>query len=282
MIKDMIRLIATDLDDTLLNEHSDITPRTLTALKAAMAAGCRVSLSSGRMLEAMLPLAERIGVNAPMLLYNGGMIYDHREDKTIFAPRIPYETALGIARMAEEMGLYIQAYPGKGYFCNEICEYTERYARSIRVQPTAVHMPVSRWMELEMPCDMQKMLIIDTPEGADRAQTALRAAFPHGACFAKSKPHYIEIIPENVNKGDSLKRLGDYLGIEREEIMAFGDGQNDVPMLEYAGFGYAMANACQEARACTDLIAPPNTVDGVAQVIEAFLRDGKLGGRCSS
>ena len=66
----MIRLIATDLDDTLLNERSDLNPRTLEALSAAMAAGCGISLSSGRMLEAMLPLAERIGVNAPMLLYD--------------------------------------------------------------------------------------------------------------------------------------------------------------------------------------------------------------------
>ena len=104
----MIRLIATDMDDTLLNAQSDINPRVMDALRAAMAAGCGVSLSSGRMLEAMVPLAERIGVNAPMLLFNGAMAWDHRTGETIFADRIPFETALAIARLCEGMGYYIQ------------------------------------------------------------------------------------------------------------------------------------------------------------------------------
>ncbi len=272
----MIRLIATDLDDTLLDAGSDITPRTLAALRAAMATGCRVSLSSGRMLEAMLPFARRIGVNAPMLLYNGAMIYDHNTDETIYAPRVPYETAMGIVRIAEAMGLYIQLYPGKGYFCREIIDHTRAYARSVRVEPTPVHAPMSQWLA-EHPADMQKLLIIDTPEGADRAQAALRAAFPHGAVFLKSKPHYLEIAPEGVDKGKSLARLAEHLGLTPDEVMAFGDGQNDVPMLKYAGAGYAMANSCPEALRCTPFVAPSNTRDGVARVIEKYLADGLLG-----
>lgn len=272
----VIKLIATDLDDTLLDGRSRLTPRTRAALDAAMAAGCGISLSSGRMLEAMLPFARGIGVNAPMLLFNGAMIYDHNTDRTLYASRIPCGTALGIARLAEQMGLYIQAYPGKGYFCDEITPHTEAYARQIAVEATAVHMPLSAWLE-ENPADMQKLLIIDTPEGADRAQAALREAFPSGASFLKSKAHYLEIAPEGVDKGRSLGRLIDLLGLETDEVMAFGDGQNDVPMLERAGYGYAMANACPQALACTRLIAPPNTEDGVAQVIERLLKEGKMG-----
>ena len=115
----MIRLIATDLDDTLLDASAALTPRTRHALEAAMALGCGITLSSGRMMEAMLPFASEIGVNAPMLLYNGAMIYDHNTDETLFAPRIPFETALGIVKLVEEMGYYIQLYPGRGYYCPE-------------------------------------------------------------------------------------------------------------------------------------------------------------------
>lgn len=273
----MIRLIALDMDDTLLNEHSQITPRTMKALKDAMATGCRICLSSGRMLEAMLPTAEAIGVNAPMLLYNGSLIYDYRTDETIYSPQIQYDVAMKIAETARDLGVYIQVYPGKGYYCDYINDYTRAYANSIRVEPIEVKMPITEWMK-QHPSGMQKMLVIDTPEGATRAQMALREAVPHGACFLKSKAHYIEIVPENVDKGKSLEKLGEHLGLAREEIMAFGDGQNDVAMLEYAGFGYAMANSCKEALACTDLIAPPNTEDGVAQVIEKYLEEGKLGG----
>ena len=93
----------------------------------------------------------------------------------------------------------------------------------------------------------------------------------------KSRPHYVEIAPENVDKGYYLKILAEHLGIDRSEIIAFGDGQNDVSMLQYAGIGYAMANACVEARSCTSHIAPSNTEDGVAQVIEKHLINGDFG-----
>ena len=272
----MIRLIATDLDDTLLDAAAGLTPRTRRALEAAMALGCGITLSSGRMLEAMLPFATGIGVNAPMLLYNGAMIYDHRTDETLFAPRIAFETALGIVRLAEALGYYIQLYPGKGYYCSEIRECTRAYARQINVPATPVGTPMAQWLE-QHPSDMQKMLIIDTPEGADRIQAVLREAFPHGACYLKSKPHYLEIAPEGVDKGRSLAFLADHLGLAPDEVMAFGDGQNDVPMLQYAGAGYAMANACPQALACTDLVAPPNTEDGVAQVIERYIAENRIG-----
>ena len=273
----MIRMIATDLDDTLLNEKSDLNPRTIRALDAAMALGCGVTLSSGRMLEAMLPLARRLKVNAPMLLYNGALAYDHNRDETIFAFRIPYEIAQGIVDTAEEMGFYMQAYPGKNYYCQKICDYTRRYASSIRVEPVEVNMPLSRWLR-ENPSDMQKLLLIDTPEGADRAQAALRAAFPRGASFLKSKSHYLEIAPEGVDKGRSLERLYTHFGLSRDEVMAFGDGQNDVTMLEAAGTGVAMKNSCPEALAAADFIAPSNVEDGVAQVIEDYLARGLIGG----
>ena len=273
----MIRLIATDLDDTLLNEHSDINPRVMEALKAAMAAGCGIVLSSGRMLEAMLPLAERIGVNAPMLLFNGALAYDHRTQETIFADRLPYETALAIVEMCEDMGFYIQVYPGKNYYCQKVVAYTRRYAANIHFNATPVGKPVSQWMK-EHPSDMQKLLLIDTPEGATRAQETLLRAFPHGACFLKSKPYFLEISPEGVDKGKSLLRLAKHLGLERDEVMAFGDGENDVSMIASAGTGVCMENGCPGARAAADIIAPSNREDGVAAVIEAYLRDGRIGG----
>lgn len=272
----MIRLIATDLDDTLLDASAGLTARTQRALDAAMALGCGITLSSGRMIEATLPFARKIGVNAPMLLYNGAMIYDHNTDETLYAPRIAYETALGIVKLVEAEGYYIQLYPGVGYYCSEIIDYTRAYARQINVPATPVHMPMAQWLEGH-PSDMQKMLIIDTPEGADRIQAVLREAFPHGACYLKSKAHYLEIAPEGVDKGQSLRFLAEHLGLTPDEVMAFGDGQNDVPMLEYAGAGYAMANACPQALACTPRVAPPNTEDGVAQVIEGYIADGKIG-----
>lgn len=272
----MIRLIATDLDDTLLNERGEVNPRVTEALNRAMALGCGITLSSGRMLEAMLPLAKKLGVNAPMLLYNGAMAYDHNTGETLFADRLPYEKALEIAELCEREGYYIQAYPGKNYYCPVFTPATRRYADSIRVEPVTLNRPITEWMR-ENPSGMQKLLLVDTVEGADRAKEMLQRAFPSGATFAKSRPHYVEMAPEGVDKGRSLLRLAELLGLRRDEVMAFGDGQNDVSMIAAAGTGVCMSNGCPEALAVADRIAPSNLEDGVAVVIEEYIDKGLIG-----
>lgn len=268
----MIRLIATDMDDTLLDAGSNLTERTRDALRRAMAAGVMVSLSSGRMTESMRPFAEGIGVNAPMILYNGAMIYDHRTDNTLFSNLIAADVALGVARMIEQMGIYLQVYPGKGYYCNRRCAHTDRYEASIRVPCTELGMPVSEWMQ----GGMVKMLAIAEPDVIDRAQQELRAAFPKGVTFMKSKAHYLEIVGEGIDKGSAIRVLAQKLNLSTDEIMAFGDGQNDASMIAAAGCGVAMENAVDECKAVAKLIAPRSAEDGVAQVIEQFLAEGKF------
>lgn len=268
----MIRLIATDLDDTLLDGRGDLTPRTLTALRRAMDAGVRITLSSGRMVEAMQPFARIIGVNAPMILFNGALIRDPWEGQTIFANPIPFEIARRVAKMVEDMGIYVQAYPGEGYFCNRRTEHTLGYERSIRVPCAELGVPVSEWMK----GDMIKLLAIDTPERIDEAQRVLREAFAQGVSFMKSKAHYLEIVAEGIDKGRALNALRTRLGLEKDEVMAFGDGQNDAAMLAAAGWGVAVENAVVECKAAARIIAPRNTEDGVAQVIEQCLEDGRI------
>ena len=268
----MIRLIATDMDDTLLDASSSLTPRTLSALQQAISAGAMLSLSSGRMPESMLPFAEGIGVNAPMILFNGALIYDHRTDEILYSNPIPAETALAVAKMIESMGIYLQIYPGKGYYCHRRCEHTDRYEASIRVPCTELGVPVSQWMT----GGMIKMLAIATPEVIDSLQAKLRAAFPIGVNFMKSKAHYLEIVAEGVDKGSAIKVLAEKLNLSTDEIMAFGDGQNDATMLAAAGLGVAMENAVPECKAAAKRIAPRSTEDGVAQVIEEYLHEGKF------
>jgi len=263
---DNIRLIATDMDDTLLDAQSSLTERTRAALKRAMDAGVMISLSSGRMPESLIPFAEKIGANAPLICFNGALVYDHRTDRTLYSNAIPLEKARAVAKRIEDMGVYLQAYPGKGYFCQRRTVHTERYEASTRVPCQELGVPVSEWMH----SDMVKMLAIAEPETIASIKETLRAEFP-GVNFMTSKPRYLEIVADGVDKGQTLKVLGDLLGLERNEIMAFGDGQNDATMVACAGWGVAMENACAECKAGAKIIAPRNTEDGVAQVIEAYL-----------
>ena len=268
----MIRLIATDLDDTLLNADSEITPRTEKTLRRAMEAGVMLSLSSGRMTESMMIFARRLNVNAPMILFNGALIYDHRTGETLFRNAIEADTARRVAEKIESMGIYLQIYPGEGYFCRERCDYTKSYEASIRVPCTAVHRPLSEWMQ----GSMIKMLAIAQPREIDAAQAVLRGAFPQGVNFMKSKPGYLEIVAEGIDKGRALGILARKLGLAADEVMAFGDGQNDASMLAAAGTGVAVDNAAAECKSQADLLAPSNLDDGVAQVIERFMEESRF------
>ena len=139
----MYKLIAADMDETLLGRDGRPSPRTKRALKRCMEAGAYFSLSSGRMPEAMREIAEEIGVNAPLIMFNGGMIHDLSTGETLFKQGLPAKTANEILKMAEDMHLYIQAYPGVGYFCNEHTPLTYMYEKRIRVKAQDVHMPLS-------------------------------------------------------------------------------------------------------------------------------------------
>ena len=122
-----------------------------------------------------------------------------------------------------------------------------------------------------------KLLVITTKEQAPEYMNLLRARFGDRISFTGSKPHYIECVSPLADKGRALYALCKHLNIRPEEVVAFGDGLNDIPMLKAAGLGCAMANAREEVRAQADLVAPSNREDGVAQVIMQLISEGKLG-----
>ena len=273
----MYKLIVGDLDDTLLTPGGDFSPRTLAVLRAAMDAGARVTFASGRMVEATSFFAAQLGVNAPLIAYNGALVYDFFAERALSRLEIPAETARAICAMAEALGLYMQAYPGEGYYCARRCEYTDRYAASIHVRAfeTPGGQPLSRWIS----GGQMKLLGIGEREDIPALLDKFRAAFPEGVDFYTSKPFYIEIVSREANKANALRALAAALKIPREEILAFGDGENDVGMLEYAGLGCAVGNAGAAVRARADRVIGANTEDGVAAEIERLLAAGQIGGR---
>ena len=269
----LIRLIATDMDDTLLNAEGAITSRTRAAVRRAIDAGAFFSLSSGRMPEALVSMAEEVGVNAPLVSYNGALIYDYKNKKALYKHAIDAKTARRVLEALENLGVYAQGYTENGIFCCEKCEHTYFYEKAIHVTATAVHQALSQWV-----CeDMIKLLAIDAPDRLDEIMPALKAQFPD-VSFMKSRACFLEMVAAGVDKGVAIRRLGGLLKVKPDEIMAFGDGQNDLTMIQAAGIGCAMENAVDALKHAATLIAPKNTEDGVAQVLERFLDEGRIGG----
>jgi len=270
------RLIAVDMDGTLLNPKGVLTERTVAAAQAAMKAGARFVLSSGRMPKALVQAGSALQVNAPAVCYNGGAAVDLFTDETIYKTPVPMQLAVEIAKAAEEMGLYMHAFVKGGYIAPEYNEKTEAYEKLSGVKATVVNAKISESMDEEP----MKLLILDTPEGAEKALPVLQERFKGRASIMRSQKHLIECVDVKTSKAGALEHLSRALGIDAGEAIAFGDGQNDLEMLKWAGESYVMANASDSLKtACERFkIAPSNAEDGVAQVIEALLGEGKIGG----
>ncbi len=265
-----IKLIACDMDDTLLHSDNALSPRTLTALKAAMDRGAKVVLASGRMIEAMLGTARAIDVNAPMIAYNGGAVYDIARGQVLRQNALRAEDARMLCAMAESLGIHAQGFQDGKYFFPAHNMHTERYGQHQRAEATGV--PLSRWITK----DQLKILLIDDESRIGEVLPRFQERFAGRVVCINSKPTYIECVAPGVDKGSALRQLAADLGIDMADIMAFGDGQNDIEMLTCAGLGYAMGNASASVKTAVGRVAPSNDDDGVAQVIEHMIAEGRL------
>ena len=270
------RLIVMDMDGTLLDPSSRLTARTTAALRAAGEKGAGVVLASGRMPCALRQFVQALNLTAPLIAYNGALIADPRTEETLAS--FPIGAALGreIAAACEAMRLHIQAYEGDAFWCETANTFARDYQAFLNcpVRLEAVGEKLSRWL----PFDTPKMLAIDTPERVQAALPALREQFAGRVKIATSNPRFIEFVSPAAGKAASLERLSEILSIPREEIAAFGDGLNDLDMIEWAGTSWCMENGAEEVKARADRIAPSNAEDGVAQVVEELMRRGEIGG----
>lgn len=270
-----IQLIASDLDETLLNKRAELTGRTIRALRRAMEAGALVSLASGRMVKAMARYAGEIAVNAPLIAFNGALVYDLRRGEALAAREIPLQDAVSVARAAEERGVHVQAFTREGYFFERENAFSDLYARGIGgIAGKAVGQKLSGWIDAPL-C---KLLLIAEPPEAANLVAELSPKFAGRMEIALSRPNYVECTAWGVHKGAALEALARRLGIPRENVAAFGDNENDVSMLRWAGYGCAVANAPEKVREGL-MEAPASDQDGVAQVIEQLLDQGRISAR---
>lgn len=270
-----IRLIAVDMDGTLLNHEGKLTERTIKAAKAAMEKGAKFVLSSGRMPGALRAFAGEIGVNAPCVCFNGGAAVDVFTGEVYYKTPVPLDLAKDIAREAERMNLYMHAFVGGGYIAPVYNEKTAAYEKLTTVKATVVNGKVSEHMT-EAP---MKVLILDTPEGVEKVLPVLQEKFMGRAAIMRSQKHLIECVDKNTSKAGALEHLIHVLGIDKEETLSFGDGQNDLEMLKWSSESYVMDNASDAVKYASDRfkIAPSNREDGVAQVIEQLISEGRIG-----
>ncbi|WP_418452570.1 Cof-type HAD-IIB family hydrolase [Candidatus Ventrimonas sp.] len=264
------KMIVLDLDGTLTNRDKVITPRTKQSLMEAQKRGIKVVLASGRPTYGVVPLAQELELEnygGYILSFNGGMITDCCTRKAIFKQELPVEANRRIVELAKKEQVDILTYQDTQILTNNP---ENRYAK---LESRINHLKLKQVDNLEEYLDfpVPKFLMLDDGDYLALVEARVKAALGKNFSVYRSDPFFLEILPRNIDKAQSLAQLLKLLGMEREEMIACGDGYNDLSMIEFAGLGVAMENAVRPVRSAADYVTFSNNDDGVAHVVEKFL-----------
>ncbi|SFN55928.1 hypothetical protein SAMN05216516_11086 [Izhakiella capsodis] len=265
-----IKLIAIDMDGTLLNPQHEISEGVKAAITAAKSQGIIVVLATGRPyvgIERYLTELDLKREGQYAISYNGALVHRTLDGELVSEVSLGFDDYLYFEKLARDLGVHFQALDKTALYTpnKDISEFTihESYLTGIPVRYRSVE-------EMDKQLTFPKVMMIDPPELLDAAIARLPQAARDNYTLMKSAPYYLEILNKQVNKGYGVRMLAGLLGISSEDVMAIGDQENDIAMIEYAGVGVAMGNAIDSVKSAARFVTRTNREDGVAYAIERF------------
>jgi Cof subfamily protein (haloacid dehalogenase superfamily) len=250
----------------LIGEDAVLRPRTRAAIAAVRAAGIHVVLVTGRMFQSVRRYALDAGLDDPVVCYQGAVVAEPVSGRWLRHEPIPLELARETIAALDEEGFGLNCYVGDELYVAEITPEARRYAdfQHLELHPVG---DLLAWLR-EPPT---KLVVIGEPEVLDRLKQRMLARFNGRLYISKSLPYFLEFASPDVTKAAGLDFVSEHLGFARERTAAFGDGENDIELVDWAGYGVAVANAHDHVLEVADFVCPPVDDEGVAQVLEAYL-----------
>ena len=271
-----IRLVALDLDGTLIGDDLRLPPRTVAAIRAAVARGVHVALVTGRMTSSALPYARELGLRAPLVGLQGALVREMpapgsaRLGRLLLHRPLAADVARDAIAWCRGAGLTPHVNHLEKMVIPAADESADDYSRWNFGRVVLVS-DLDAWVR----APVTKVISVGTPPLPDESLERARAAFAGRADPTVSHPMFLEFLAPGVNKGLAVRFLARRLGVDLRDALAIGDQRNDAEMIAEVGMGVAMAGAPDAVRAVARLVAPPLAEEGAAQVIEELV----LGGR---
>jgi Cof subfamily protein (haloacid dehalogenase superfamily) len=260
-----IRLVAIDLDGTLLNDAKRVTERTVDALRCASGAGVRVVIASARPPRSVRHVYRQLDLDTWQINYNGALVWDEANRRAVEHRPMAPGTVVELVRLARER------HPEVLVSCEILDRWcTDRFDQTYTTE-TGRLFPPDLVAPVEQFCvePVTKLMLLAAPATLDQLEPALRtAALPVGVI--RSDPDLIQVMDNSADKGVALRTVAEHYGVTPDEVMAIGDALNDVPMLKAAGVAVAMDNAHPSVKAAADWVAPSNNDHGVHAALERF------------
>lgn len=260
------RLMAVDIDGTLLNSEGIITEKVKNAIKLAVEKGLVFTLSTGRPIQGVRPIAQELDIDLPIITYNGAMVIKGKSEEILYECKMSYNDAKTIYDLGIKLNTTIMVWVNNKLYSNRINERTKKY--SLLSKTTPVQITDVEGLLSQGP---SKILWYDE---VDVINNYINIASNHvgkEVVFHTSRPWFLEFVDRHSTKAIAMQKLGEYYKISSEEMIAVGDGFNDLSMIEYAGLGIAMANAEDRIKKSANHITLSNDEDGVAHVIYEFI-----------
>ncbi len=266
-MSNQIKLIVSDLDGTIVTKKYVLAPGIKDAVSAARARGVHFALCTGRMFGAAQKYADELGLDEPIISYNGAMV-QRRNGDVIGANYLGSELVKSLLDFIDEHEWYVQLYEDDVLYYAKKGKVTDEYERANHLRGVEVGDDGMRSHAERVP----KLLVVRNSEAeADATLEMLRETFAGKIAVVKSTPTFVEVVPPEVNKGEGLRVLANEYGIDMSETMAMGDAGNDVSMIKAAGVGVAMGNATDEAKAAADYVTTNVDEGGAADAIRQFV-----------
>lgn len=261
-----IKLFVTDMDGTLLNREHKISEANKEAIAEMAAKGVIATIATGRMYISALPYAKQLNLDVPIITYNGAVVKS--VGGTVYhADYLEPDTVREVYKYAFERNLYVHSYDNNKLYFHEYTDKAKRYEHAAGIMGELMGEDLVNIVE-----EVPKMLIITENEAeTDRVAADLNSKYGDKLFAVKSNYDYIEIVKPGVSKAKALDILIKKLGLSREETLAIGDSNNDLPMLKTAGFSVAMDNANDEVKAICDAVTGDCDDSGVAMAIKKYI-----------
>lgn len=267
----MYRLIALDMDDTLLNDEGKISEKNKEAIKRAGEAGVKVIIVSGRSYASTKRYIKELGLSHFTASLNGAYIQDPTTDQVVHSFPIDAKIAHEMIKDIESFGVHTNFYEGEKILCEKETDYAKYYRNLNNIEFDYI----DSLREYSKETQAGKLLLIDEREKLDEIRKMLIEKYEDHLNILYSKPIFLEIFDKNTSKGAAVLRVAQMYGIQPEEIIAIGDGENDISMIKSAGLGIAVGNASESIKKEADFTTLSNNESGVAYAINKFIfREG--------
>ena len=264
-----IRLIISDIDGTILNDHHQIDPQLASLIPDLKREKIPFVLASARSPKGMAPIAKELGIeDCPMACYNGALI--QKGEQVLFEHPLDKIEARQFIDWANQHfpQVSINLYSGKDWMTDHLDQWSQEEARITGEKP--IILPLLHPL-LDATKPLHKLLLIGEAEEIQALYRAISTDDFPSTAFYLSKANYLEVTAKHVSKEDALVELANHYHLSLEEVLTMGDNFNDLPMLKKAGIGVAMGNAPQEVKEGAAVVTKTNNENGAGQAVETYV-----------